>query len=167
MVWSTPLASTSVLPFAACHVSVVMACAATTAVTPSSAGWLSRTVTRHAADFTLRPKAAPRRAVPSATLASVRARPLPATTQGARVAAGSAAVMAAALACRYAVAEAEGPAAAALPASPGTVPAAVLAAAGAAAANAAAATAAATMCAQCRLFILTPFGRVTGWRRRL
>ena len=98
--WSTPLPSVSVLPFAARQVSVVIAWAATTAVTPSSAGWLSRTVTRHAAVSAVRPAASPRSAVPSATLASVRASALPATTQGASTAAGSAAGIAAALAWR-------------------------------------------------------------------
>ncbi len=99
-VWSTPLPSASVLPLADRQVSIVMTWAATTAVTPSSAGWLSRTVTRQSADFAVRPNASPRSAVPVATLASVRARALPGTTQGASAAAASAAVIAAALAWR-------------------------------------------------------------------
>ena len=164
-VWSTPLPSTSVAPFAERQVSSVTARATTTADFASAPGRESTTVTRQDADSRLRP-VRPCSAVPAATCASVRASALPGTTQAASAAAGSAAVTAAVRASRYAVAAASGPAAAASPAVCPTA-AGVPAAAGAAAANAAATTAAATMSAQCRLFILTPFWRVMGWWRRL
>ena len=100
IVWSMPLASTSVLPAAVRQVMVVTARAPTDVVTPSSAGWTSRMVTLHEASATDRPMFSPRSAVPAASLASVRASALPVTRNGASAATGSAAVTAAARAWR-------------------------------------------------------------------
>ncbi len=100
IVWSMPLASTSVLPAAVRQVMVMTALAPTDVVTPSSAGWTSRMVTAQDAVATDRPRFSPRSAVPAASLASVRASALSAGRYGASAAAGSSAVIAAARACR-------------------------------------------------------------------
>ena len=162
-VWSTPLPSTSVLPSRDRHLIRVIAWAVTVAAQPSAETRVSTTWTAQEADLGVRPVRRPRSAAPAATRVSVRASVLPGTTRAPRAAAGSAATTAAARALRYAVAASAAPP----PVTADAAPLWVSAAAGAAAASVAAATATVTtMCAQCRLFILTPFWRVTGWRRR-
>ena len=67
MVWSMPLASTSVAPEEDRQVIEVTARAVTTAERPSSEGALLRTVTAHSADSAVRPRRRPRSAVPRAS----------------------------------------------------------------------------------------------------